>query len=200
MELHKPFVEDTRFAENNWTRKGSNWCYDLKGLVDDRIVVVQPIDLKGLTNLRTFIQVGSINRPLRKYENTGITEAVSFERPSPEALTSSLLTTSMLVINALLFKYGTYTVPTINRLINGKVCSLRVFGSFDNEDQLHSYTDSLYSLYNSPESVAANLCFDSNNLHNDVWWDCANHVLISFDRNFLTHAVEHLKVSAANCK
>lgn len=202
MKLKKQLIQDKHplYVANGWSSEGNYVVLDHFAslrTINELQINSTPIYSVEPSSLADWIQRGSINRPLRKFKDTCLTEAISFNNPSKVACSLSALTVSVIALSSQLFAAEHFSVPSVSRRVKDNTCSLHVFGVFDSDEDSAKYIKSLIDLFNSPSSADAGLCFDSDSTDTDVWWDCLNNVFFSFDRNFLSNIESNIKASVA---
>ena len=141
-----------------------------------------------------LIQTARICRPFDKYADSRLSRAVSLDYMGAAEYEFGATAKSLRALQA--------STPQI-RLITD-LCSqglpLRVYSALTDAD-FEKYAEQLEALSKGSMRLKEPCYFDdavrSNRLYPDFWWDLQNHVMFSFDKQFMDRLPEHLAGSFA---
>lgn len=159
----------------------------------------EPVNAKSkelmiLQSIPVLVQRGTINRPLTKYQDKMLTSAVTLHYMG-NSMFDGAITNSLLCIQAQFFGYRVVTVPEITKSVKGKSCALRIYGCFDSKEDEDQYIDWIKRMHNKELTLSEWSAFEQDCKIADFWWDLTNHVIFSFDRNFLERLPSNIQAS-----
>ena len=154
-----------------------------------------------------LLQRGCIYRPLGLHKELPLQRAVDLENMGSEefALHKRLASLRRIESQFLLYRQTLTTNITAFDKFR-KEHPLRMYHNFDTFDQLKSYIDALHKLFHDPAAglrlqhepvlgrTTPNLALDST----DFWWDIANDVLLTFDKQFISNIHHMVRRSITN--
>lgn len=162
-----------------------------------------------------IIQLGKIRRPLGKYTHATLHQAIEMEYMGASEFEWGAPALSLRAIQAQFSLYETHKFEQVKVQKDGKVFSCRVFANFDTFEERNQYEQWLLRIqagtlllqehsgfdkpekydWSSPEEKQAASRGDTMPFRTDFWWDLRNHIIFSFDKQFMGRLGNHLQNS-----
>lgn len=152
------------------------------------------------SNTPTYLQRGIIQRPLSRYKESPLEEAVTFGFMNHPNFEFGALTLSILRTASQSNMYRLHKCTEIAAVMANKSKHyLQIYSNFDTKEQETDYLSKLHRLFHDPKN-REKLGLDKNptklSLSNtDFWWDIENDIFLSFDAQFMVRLSQHLNVS-----
>lgn len=143
-----------------------------------------------------LIQIGTIRRPLGDYTQAKISDAVNMEYMGAAEFEFGALPKSLRSIEA---KLTQVRVRVVDEIKDKEGKSLRVLHCFDTET-MDEYVEVLKNLRANKVRTKECHYFEETYVPGrftqyDYWWDIRNHVMWSFDKNFMNRLKGHIESS-----
>jgi hypothetical protein len=164
-------------------------------------ILMRFLDLKLVEP--SLIQLGKIRRPLNKYQDLLLSDAVYLEAMEMPRIDPEALVTSIRIVESQFSLYQAYNVKNISLFRDGDQFSLHLFANFDSPEQYQQYVAWLTQLREggltpAPTRMSRRECVNELPDDTDFWWDTANSFFWSFDRNFIQRLPNNLRASISD--
>lgn len=143
-----------------------------------------------------LIQIGKIRRPMGKFHNATLTEAVELEYMGAAEFEWGALPLSLRRVQAQLSLYHIIKCEELFATsAEGKTFVMRMFANFDTEEQERQYRDWILEIVNGTRYTKEWTCLQRSERPNgtglpkrgtDFWWDIRNDIFMSFDKLFMS--------------
>lgn len=144
-----------------------------------------------------YIQLGTINRPLSVFRGQRLSDAVETEYMGNSHFEFGAMPKSL---RALQLQFEMIKVRKVESITDKDGYILRVLSALSDQDweiykkHLHDLRD---DKIRTEETTRFAKDYHSKFNNTDFWWDIGNHVMWSFDKQFMNRLKEHLSASLA---
>lgn len=144
----------------------------------------------------TFLQRGTICRPLGQFSDAPLFEAVEMDFMGAAEYENGALIRSLRRFEAQALLYEMINDEQITAQVDGREFALKLFANFDSLQQRDEYMIDLYAMFHKASKadlLGINVKDRISLVRTDFWWDIKNDVFMSFDKQFMSRLMQHLQ-------